>query len=85
MAAKVRLLRKRYDTFLSTREWCERCGSPATCVHHRRGRVGSLLLDERWWAASCAGCNDFAETRTGVALSEGWLLPAFGLIPEDAA
>lgn len=33
------------------------CGRRATQVHHRRGRVGALLLDERYWSAMCAECH----------------------------
>lgn len=29
------------------------CDRPATDVHHKRGRVGDLLLDVTHWAALC--------------------------------
>jgi hypothetical protein len=50
------------------------CGQPATELHHRRGRRGARLLDQAWWAASCATHNDFAETHTGESLDIGWLV-----------
>ena len=50
------------------------CKQRATCVHHRRGRFGKRLLDQRYWAASCAAHNDYAETHTGHSLEIGWLL-----------
>lgn len=73
------------DAYLEAHPFCERCGKPRTCLHHKRGKVGPLLTDVRWFAASCTPCNDFAETHTGEALAEGWLLPQFGLILEDVA
>ena len=29
------------------------CAHPATEVHHRKGRVGALLLDEKHWSPLC--------------------------------
>lgn len=62
------------DEFLAANRTCWRCGAPSTCVHHRRGRRGSRLTDVRYFAASCDFCNEWAESHTGEALAEGWLL-----------
>jgi hypothetical protein len=64
------------DAFLDANPWCmfPGCSSPTEALHHKRGRRGLRLLDERWWAASCAVHNDFAETRTGESLDLGWLV-----------
>ena len=43
-------------------------------VHHRRGRFGKRLLDQRYWAASCVPCNAEPEDDTGKSLECGWLL-----------
>lgn len=51
------------------------CDEPATSVQHKRGRFGRRLLDQQWWASSCAFHQDFAEIRTGEALACGWLVP----------
>jgi hypothetical protein len=61
--------------FLESRPWCQfpGCEQRAVVVHHRRGRSGDRLTDVEWWAASCVEHNDFAETRTGEALTSGWL------------
>lgn len=64
--------------FLEAHPLCDRCGKPSTCVHHTRGREGWRLTVVAWWKAACHGCNDFAETHTGEALAEGWLLPSKG-------
>lgn len=33
------------------------CTGVATDVHHLRGRVGALMLDENNWAALCRTCH----------------------------
>lgn len=47
--------RKLRREFLEARPWCEYpdCVAPATDVHHRKGRVGALLLDVTHWSAMC--------------------------------
>lgn len=73
---QLAVYRPQRDAFLEAHPFCFRCGKRRTCLHHRMGKVGALLLDQRYWAASCAECNDLAETNTGLALAEGWLLRA---------
>jgi hypothetical protein len=74
-ASQLREYKVRRLLFLAEHRWCMRCHlRPTTVLHHRRGRRGLRLLDERWWAASCVPCNDFAETHTGEALTEGWMV-----------
>jgi hypothetical protein len=62
--------------FLEQNQWCwfPGCTRRSSEVHHRRGRSGERLLDQRWWAASCHAHNELAETNTGYALSVGWLI-----------
>jgi len=87
-AREERIYRTLVQPFLEAKqyrcEWPEGCFNPATQVHHARGRRGPLLLDERWWRASCHFHNDAAETDTGRCLANGWLLSQI-TIPEDAA
>lgn len=81
-AAAMRVYRKRAAEFLTEHPQCQfptGCDKRATVVHHRRGRFGARLLDERWWAASCPGHNAFAEEHTGQALDIGWLVPIEGV------
>jgi hypothetical protein len=81
-AAAMRVYRKRRDEFLTEHPRCQfptGCEARATVVHHRRGRFGGRLLDERWWAAACDLHNDFAETHTGEALDLGWLVRIEGV------
>lgn len=33
------------------------CTGSATEIHHRRGRVGALLLDQSRWTGACSSCH----------------------------
>lgn len=85
-ATQLRVYRPKRDAFLETHRVCEYpdgCRKPGTELHHRMGRRGSLLLDERFWAAACHEHNQAAETDTGTCLANGWLLRSVGRLPED--
>jgi len=76
-ARQLREYRPLRDAFLAAHPWCQfpaGCGQATTELHHKRGRRGLRLLDQAWWAASCAFHNDYAETHTGEALAIGWLV-----------
>lgn len=58
--------------FLKERPTCEACVNlvslaahadlrphPATEVHHKRGRLGTLLLDTRFWIPCCQNAHDW--------------------------
>ena len=80
--AMFRIYRKRVALYLIEHSWCEYplgCGKRSTSVQHRRGRFGQRLLDETWWAASCADHQMLAEDRTGEALECGWLVRIEGI------
>ena len=49
--------------------------APATEVHHRFGRVGSLLRDQRGWCASCVHCRDWPHANPREARELGVLGP----------
>lgn len=88
MAAKIRKLIPMYEEFLAqpAHECCEYpdgCSRRSAVVHHRRGRTGELLLDTLFWAGSCHEHNQAAEDDTGTCLANGWLLPQFGLLPDE--
>lgn len=45
-------------SFLEANPLCElECGAAASEVHHKRGRVGVLLLSVEHWAALCSPCH----------------------------
>jgi 5-methylcytosine-specific restriction endonuclease McrA len=45
--------------FFSKKPTCEICGHKRSSeVHHTRGRIGAMLLDEQHWMAVCRGCHE---------------------------
>ncbi len=50
-------------------------GAPLSVeIHHRKGRVGALLLDERWWFAISRQNHDRIHANPKEARERGWLL-----------
>jgi len=72
------------DRFLFRRRRCEigwdgGCTGWAHEVHHTKGRVGDLMLDETHWLAACRHCHHQATVNPaeafdrGVSLHRNWL------------
>jgi hypothetical protein len=40
---------------------CEICGSPATQIHHKAGRIGDLLTDTKYFLGCCFTCHEWIE------------------------
>jgi hypothetical protein len=64
------------DAFLAERPLCEFpswpcCSQPATDVHHRRGRVGALLLDVTKWSALCRAHHSWVTEHPKAAVELG--------------
>jgi hypothetical protein len=69
---------KRRKEFLAEHRLCTVAMSEshwlaATEVHHRRGRVGTLLLDERYWLAVCHDCHGWIHNHPALAYEYGWM------------
>lgn len=63
--------------FLADNPTCEMCKVAAsTELHHKRGRVGSLLCDTRFFAACCNYCHTFIHANPAIARQLGLLAPA---------
>jgi hypothetical protein len=39
------------------------CTKEATCVNHKKGRTGKLLLDTKYFQPSCGACNNYIEEK----------------------
>ena len=50
----------------------EGCMGKATQVHHMRGRIGELMLDENFWLPVCAFCHNHVETHCEWAKEMGF-------------
>ena len=52
------------------------CKRPTADVHHSRGRLGPLLMDQRFWTPACRRCHDWIRDHTAEARALGLLAPA---------
>lgn len=77
--------KKAREEFLSTHNSCEvkipGCLIPNDSysnegmqVHHKKGRLGNLLWDKRYFLAICANCHRFITDHNEIAMSNGWSL-----------
>lgn len=60
--------------FLAEHPRCEfpsGCVQPATEVHHRKGRVGALLLDQSHWSALCRDHHAWVTEHPAEAVAMG--------------
>jgi ribosomal protein S27AE len=48
------------------------CTTVSTDVHHMKGRIGNLLLDETHWLSVCRGCHYWIEMRPEAAKELGF-------------
>ncbi len=83
MSVAMKLYVKERAAFLKEHWTCWACGYLHTLVqrsrdiHHTRGRIGSLLLDKRYWVALCRAHHDRVGTDKPWARAMG-LLPPLG-------
>ncbi len=75
-AKQEREYSKLRKVFLFTHPTCEilDCGCEATEIHHRKGRVGDLLTDERWFLAVCRAHHIYIELHPALAKEHGYSL-----------
>lgn len=52
----------------------EGCKRLATTVHHKRGRIGTLLCDIKYWLACCMDCHVEIENNPEWAKEMGYSL-----------
>ena len=48
------------------------CTRVSVDVHHMKGKIGDLLLDERWWMPTCRFCHGYIEDHPAEARQRGW-------------
>jgi hypothetical protein len=63
--------KKKARQFIKNNPMCKVCGKPSESVHHQKGRVGDLLLDQRYWLALCIKCHQHFETHPQEAKKKG--------------
>lgn len=63
--------------FLVANPTCQACyKEPATELHHKRGRIGKLLIDTRFFMAVDSDCHEFIHANPNRARELGLLAPA---------
>lgn len=67
------------NEFLAANPGCERCGWPATLVHHKAGRRGALLLDVDLFAALCDPCHQWVHAHVAEARELGLMVSRVAL------
>lgn len=70
------LYSKQRKLFLTTHSMCKAalpgvCNGPACDIHHMKGRIGNLLLDETYWLPVCRACHYWIEMRPEAAKELG--------------
>lgn len=75
MLAMLAIYRQRRDAFIIAHPICQaraKCaGSRSTEVHHKKGRVGELLIDETFFLATCHACHVFINENNEQAFALG--------------
>lgn len=66
------LKRKKY---MDEHKICERCfNEPSEVCHHKKGRIGDLLTDERYFMALSDKCHQHIHDYPTEAYANGWML-----------
>jgi hypothetical protein len=47
---------------------------PATEIHHKKGRLGSLLLDERFWLPVSLVGHTYIHNNPALSYEQGWMI-----------
>lgn len=69
-AVQLREYAKARRAYLVEWPFCEiaLCGGSASVeIHHRAGRIGDKLLDEKDWLATCRNCHDWCHHNPSMA------------------
>ena len=68
-----RIYSEKRKALLEAKPICEICCSrKSTDCHHKRGRSGSLYLDETHFMALCRPCHDFLGRNPSLAFEMGY-------------
>lgn len=75
-AKQEREYAKLRKVYLFTHPVCEviGCGCESTEIHHKKGRIGDLLTDERYFLAVCRSHHNYIELHPEEAKEKGYSL-----------
>lgn len=67
---------KKSKAFLALNQFCQinapGCTGRAQGIHHKAGRVGDKLMDQKFWMAACNSCNLWVEVNDKEAREKGF-------------
>ena len=71
-----KVYRKERDRYLKSFQMCEVKGCPsfALDIHHKKGRIGSLLTDSNYFMGVCRSCHKVIEENPVWAKEKGYSL-----------
>lgn len=69
----IRLYQVVRAVYMNNNPICERCHDKhSDQLHHRAGRIGKLLYDQRYFMAVCDPCHKYIELNPLEAKENGW-------------
>lgn len=81
-----KLYKQARKEYLANHPYCERCLELNTYffgrsnqIHHRKGRVGSLLFNNKFFMACCDDCHKYIEANPIEAKEKGWSISRLSL------
>lgn len=70
---QLKLYKLARDKFLLNNPLCQKCKKkPATQVHHKKGRIGDLLTNVKYFMALDEDCHRYIELNPIEAKKKGW-------------
>lgn len=60
--------------YLKIHKYCKRCGTLAVDIHHKAGRLGSLLTNEAYFMALCRKCHTWVHDNSKEAKEQGYII-----------
>ena len=60
--------------YLTENPLCEVCRMDATDIHHKKGRIGELLIQPEYFLSVCRSCHDRIHQNPAWAYEQGYML-----------
>lgn len=78
MSSKASVRMKTYlkarKEYMEEHPCCEICNALAVCIHHKKGKLGDLLWDKRFFMSTCFNCHRRIEDNRAWGYEMGYLL-----------
>ena len=71
---QIRIYNSLRVDYLTKNPLCERCGMPASEIHHKKGRMGDMLNDTSYFMSACRECHLWIEDHPRESREKGFTL-----------